>query len=411
MDERLEEHAAAHRADVTRFATELIRTPSLSGDEEAVATLVMDELRRLGYDEVFSDAVGNVVGVLRGTGTGPSVLFCSHLDTAEPGDPELWERSPYEVVEQDGALLGLGASDSKGALAAQVYAGALLKHLGVPLAGDVIVAGVVMAERAEGFGIAHLFEATLPEHGLAPAFVVMGDPTGLDVFLGQRGRLELEVVTIGRTSHASAPWLGVNAAYKMVPVIAGVHELAATLPSHPFLERSTIALTNLACTPARYSIIPDRCIASLDRRYLPSESLDTIVMQVQSLINRVADKDPEFKGEARVRTATETAYTGLSREVAKLLTPFVTSEEHPLVARAVAALAGVGQAPNFDKWYFSTEGGYVASVVGLPTIGYAPGEEKVSHTPYDRVRIEHLMTCVAGSAAIARAIAAEQTRE
>lgn len=411
MGQRLAEHAAQHAADVIRFATELISTPSLSGDEEAVATLVLSELRRLGFDPVFADEVGNVVGVLKGAGTGPAVLFCSHMDTAEPGDPELWERSPYEVAQIDGALVGLGASDSKGALAAQVYGAALLKELGVPLAGDVIVAGVVMAERAEGFGIAHLFDQTLPAHGLKPDFVVMGDPTGLDVFLGQRGRLELEVTTIGRTSHASAPWLGVNAAYKMVPVIAGVHELASTLPSHPFLERSTISLTNLACTPARYSIIPDRCIASLDRRYLPSESLDTIIMQVQSLINRVAAKDPEFKGEAKVRMVQETAYTGVTKEVPKLLTPFVTSEKHPLVAKAVGALEALGHTPHFDKWYFSTEGGYVASVVGLPTIGYAPGEEKVSHTPYDRVRIDHLMTCVAGSAAIAEAIAADKTRE
>lgn len=411
MDECLAEHAAQHAADVIRFATELIRTPSLSGDEGAVAARVMDEMRRLGYDDVFSDEVGNVVGVIRGTGNGQSVLFCSHLDTSEPGDPDLWERSPYEAVEVDGALVGLGASDSKGAIASQVYAGALSKIGGAPLAGDVIVAGVVMAERAEGFGISQLFDVTLPAHGLRPALVVMGDPTGLDVFLGQRGRLELEVVTIGRTSHASAPWLGVNAAYKMVPVIEGVHELASTLPSHPFLEKSTIALTNLACTPARYSIIPDRCIASLDRRYLPSESLDTIIMQVQSLINRVAAKDPEFKGEARVRVARETSYTGVTREVPKLLTPFVTSERDPLVARAVGALEALGHSPHFDKWYFSTEGGYVSSVVGLPTIGYAPGEEKVSHTPYDRVRIDNLMTCVAGSAAIARAIAADETRE
>ncbi len=411
MGQRLADHAGHHRADVIRFATELIRTPSLSGDEEAVAALIMGELHRLGFDAVFADEVGNVVGVLKGTGKGPGILFCSHMDTSEPGDPELWDRSPYDVVEADGALCGLGASDSKGAIAAQVYGAAMLRAMGVPLSGDVIVACVVMAEQAEGFGIGHLFDVTLPAQGLKPGFVVMGDPTGLDVFLGQRGRLELEVSSIGRTSHASAPWLGVNAAYKMVPVIEGVHELAATLPSHPFLERSTIALTNLVCTPARYSMIPDRCIASLDRRFLPSETLDTIIMQVQSLISRVSAKDPEFKGEAKVRMVEETAYTGLTKEVPKLLMPFVTSERHPLVAKAVGALEALGHSPNFDKWYFSTEGGYVASVVGLPTIGYAPGEEKVSHTPYDRVRIDHLMTCVAGSAAIAQAIAAAETRE
>lgn len=411
MYQRFAEHTDEHQADILRFVTELIRTPSESGDEAAAASLVADTMRACGYDEVIVDEVGNVVGVLKGSGGGAGVLFCAHMDTRDPGDPELWERSPYDALVADGALLGLGAADSKGAIAAQVYAGKVLRHAGLSLAGDVIVACVVMAEKDEGFGIAHLFERTLKQHGLVPSLVVMGDPTGLDVFLGQRGRLELEVVTIGRTSHASAPQLGVNAAYQMVDVVAGIHALSATLPSHPFLEKSTIAVTHLACAPVRPSVIPDRCIASLDRRYLPTESLDTVLMQVQSLISRVADKNPDFKGEAKVVTVEETAYTGLSKTVPKLLSPFVTSEGHPQVVKAVGALEALGQRPRFDKWCFATEGGYAASIAGVPTIGYAPGEERYAHTPYDRVRIDSLMACVAGSAAIAQAIAGAVTRD
>lgn len=402
MPARLRELAATHREALSSLASRLLSIPSSSGHEGEIAAVVAETARALGFDEVTTDAVGNVVAVVRGKGQGKAVIFLAHLDTAEVGEVSLWPHGPHAGTVVDGELYGLGAADAKGAIAAMLYLAPLLREAGVELVGDVVVACPVMAERAECLGVAHLFDTTLPALEVKPALAVLGDPTGLDLFLGQRGRLELEVMTIGRTSHASSPWLGVNAAYKMVPVISEIHQLAATLPSDPFLEKSTIALTDLRCTPMATSVVPDRCYAAVDRRYLPTESLDTILMQVQSLLNRVAQQDPEFKGEARVRYVKETSYTGYTREVPKLLAPFLTSEKHPVVGRVVTALEALDEHPNFDKWYFATEGGYIATLAGVPTVGYAPGEEKVAHTPYDRVKIDHLVRAAAGYAAIAR---------
>lgn len=402
MPPRLRELAESHRAALTALAAELLSIPSPSGQEEAIAKRVQEEARRLGYDEVRIDEVGNVVAVVRGAGRGRAVIFLAHLDHAPVGDLAAWPHGPYAGIEADGALHGVGAADAKGAIASMLYLAPLLREAGVQLAGDVVVACPVMAERAAALGVAHLFDQTLPALEIKPALAVLGDPTGLDLSLGQRGRLELEITTIGRTSHASSPWLGVNAAYKMVPVIEEIHQLSSTLPSDPFLEKSTISLTDLRCTPESTAVVPDRCVAAVDRRYLPTESLDTILMQVQSMLNRVAQRDEDFKGEARVRYEVETTYTGYTREVPKLLAPFLTSEKSPLVGRVVRALEGLDENPNFDKWYFATEGGYIATLVGVPTLGYAPGEEKVAHTPYDRVQIDDLVRAAAGYAAIAR---------
>ncbi len=402
---QLSDALSSQRDALVAFAQELIRTPSPSGAESAVATLIATRLRELAFDDVFTDEVGNVVGLLKGRSDGPSVLFCAHMDTPDPGDLELWERDPLDAHRDGDALTGLGASDAKGSIASFVYGAASLKAEASPLAGDVLVACVVMAERAEGFGISHLFEKTLPARGVHPALVVMGDPTGLNLYLGQRGRMELEVTTVGRTAHASTPWLGQNAVYKMVPVIEGLQDLSTMLPSHPFLGKSTISLTNLSSTPGRFSIIPDRCIAAIDRRFLPNESLETILGQVQAILIRTGQADAEFRGEAKVRIVQETAYTGVTREVPKLLSPFVTPESNPWVQKAVTALEGLGESPRFDKWHFSTEGGYTAGVLGIPTIGYAPGEENYSHTPYDRVSISKLVRAAQGTAAIARAVA------
>ncbi len=387
------------------FAQALIRTPSLSGDESAVAALITRQLRELHYDDVFTDEVGNVVGVIKGRSEGPSVLFCAHMDTPDPGDLELWERDPFDAHLDGDMLTGLGASDAKGSIAAYAFGAASLLSSGQSLAGDVVVAFVVMAERAEAFGISHLFEKTLPARAIRPRLVVMGDPTDLNLYLGQRGRMEIEVKTIGRTAHASTPWLGQNAVYKMMPVVEGIQNLSTMLPCHPFLGKSTLSVTQLYCTPGRFSIIPDRCLASLDRRFLPSESLETILGQVEAILIRTGQSDPEFRGEAKVRMVEETAYTGVTREVPKLLASFLTSDEDPWVQVALKALEGLGDKPRFDKWHFSTEGGYTAGVLGLATLGYAPGEENYSHTPYDRVSVEKLVRAARGTAAIAAAVA------
>src|SRR5690242_9677652 len=102
---------------MVEFGQRLIRTPSLPGEERAIAELTAGEMKRLGYDDVWTDRVGNVIGVLRGSGSGPSVQFNSHLDHVDVGDPALWPYPPFDAVVSDGTLFGRGASDVKGAMA------------------------------------------------------------------------------------------------------------------------------------------------------------------------------------------------------------------------------------------------------------------------------------------------------
>lgn len=394
------EQAEAWREAIVTFAQELVRTPSPSGDEKALADRLTAKMQELGYDEVFTDAIGNVVGRMRGAGTGPSALFVSHMDDVEAGDRALWQHDPLGGQIADGFLHGLGAADHKGALAAMIYAGALIRKAGVQLRGDYLVAATVHQNTRASIGMRYLVDKTMPERGIHFDLVVLGDPTRLDVFLGHRGRIEIEVVTVGRTSHAGAPWLGANAVYKMMPVIEAIQQLGTTLPSHPFLEKSTLALTDIEAAPGTPNAVPDRCTIALDRRFLPSESSDEVVWQVQSIINRLAAGESEFIGEVRVKQATEVSYTGERQTVGKLMHPFVTDQTHALVKDAVDALEAVGQAPRFGKWTFTTDGGYTSAIKKVITLGYAPGDEKFAQTPFDRVPIDQMIQAAAGYAAI-----------
>jgi len=405
MNLQIIETAGKLQEKMLAFAQALIQTPSLSGEEKCVALLCESEMKRLGYDEVFIDEVGNVVGIMRGTGGGCNLMYNSHMDHVDPGNAALWEHPPYGAVMADGYIHGRAASDVKGGFATQIYAGALLHQAGIRLRGDYIVTGVVQEEPAEMLGIQYLCDKTFPAHGLRFDLMISSEATGLNLFLGHRGRVELEVVTEGRTSHGSAPWRGINAVTKMLPVLEQVNRLAGTLPVHPVLGQSTLALTNISCSPGRLSIIPDICTVSLDRRLLPEESCETALAQIESILTDLSRKDSEFKAQARIRTVSETSWTGYSADCEKKMAAWLIRPDHPLVIETLKALHSIGQTPDFGQWDFATDASYVTGVLGIPTIGYSPMEEQYAHTPQDRVSTALMLKALTGNAAIAMRIA------
>jgi len=402
MYDKILELSKEMEQDVISFAQKLIQTPSISGGEKALADLCMDEMKKLGYDEVFRDGAGNIVGIIKGTGEGKNIMYNSHMDHVDPGDIKNWEYDPYAAVIDGEYMHGRAASDVKGGMASQIYAGAVLKKLG-KLKGDFIYTGVVQEEPAEMFGMKYLCDVTRKEKNINFDLMVSSEATGMNLYIGHRGRVEMEVVTYGRTSHGSAPWRGINAVYKMVPIIEGIQKIAETLPPHDFLGKATLAVTIISCSPGRLSIIPDVCTVSLDRRLVPGETVEDAMKPIKELIEDLKKKDPEFKAEIRVRKVRETSYTGYSEEVEKLMDAWIVDKDHPYVKSAVEALNKVGQNPGFGKWDFGTDASYVTGKLGIPTIGYSPMEEQYAHTPIDRVKVENIAKAVAGNAAIAYA--------
>ena len=390
--------------DVTAFARKLVQTPSISGQEQEVAKLIASEMERLGYDEVFTDTMGNVVGMIKGSGQGENIMFNGHMDQVDPGRLEAWEHDPYGGIITGGYLHGRGTCDMKGAIASQVYAASLIKGLGLAHRGDIIVTSVVQEEPAECLGMAYLCDVTLAQRGIKVDSVVLGEPTDLKLVLGHKGRVELEVTTIGRTSHGSAPWHGINAVYKMLPILAKAQALDALLPNHELLGKSTIALTIISCSPGQLSVIPDLCTVSLDRRLTPGETTDHTLGQIETILKETSQEDADFQGSVRVREIEEVSYTGLRTLARKLMLPWLIPAEHPKVTTMLTTLNEVGQQPELGYWDFATDGSHTAAVLGIPTIGYGPGEGNLAHTPQERINLDSLMQSVIGNAAIALAI-------
>ncbi len=242
---------------------ELVRIPSPSGREEAVARSLEAWARDRGL-EVTRDETAVALRV-RGRGEGPLLLLASHLDTVPPG--EGWTVDPWEGVVRDGLLTGRGAVDAKASVAAMAAAAALLAASGGPSRGELVVLATYGEETRD---------TTMPEAlrrlGRVPDAAVVGEPTGLEPAVAQRGLVIAEVRWRGRQVHAgwaaSLPGPPANA------ITAAARDLArleGTLPGgdHPLLGPVTVTPTMLRAGVAR-NVTPPACTAILDVRTTPA---------------------------------------------------------------------------------------------------------------------------------------------
>ena len=366
------------------FARDLIRIPSPPGREAEVAARVRDEMIRLGFDDVGVDPAGNVIGVIRGTGSGPKVMLSSHLDIVAAGDPTDWEHPPFAAAVEGGYLHGRGAMDIKGPLAIQTYAAAALKGRA---SGDVIVAHTVLEERG-GLGMQLLLESGM----VRPDAVVIGESTHGDICIGHRGRAEIEVIIHGLAGHASAPSRALNALSLLPAVLEGCWELRGDQPTDPVLGTATVAPTSVETLPETRNVIPDRVTVALDWRILPGTDAETLLARVREVIGaRLPDLPDGFGVEVRMTEEEQSTYTGVSRTKPMLSPGFLLGVDHPVAQAAASAVGrrGDGGSPaTVRPWTFATDGGWTCGVHGIPTIGFAPGEERYAHTNRERLELE-----------------------
>jgi putative selenium metabolism hydrolase len=222
---------------------------------------------------------------------------------------------------------------------------------------------------------------------------VLGECTDLAVNRGHRGRAEIEVVTRGRSCHASAPERGENAIYRMTPVVEGIKWMAENLPADPFLGKGSIAVTSIECSTPSLNAVPDRCRIYVDRRLVPADTRDSVAREIDQIARFTG-------GEVAITRYARTSHRGLAREREKFFPAWAVAEDSRAVSRAKDACRSLfGAPPEVGKWVFSTDGNYSAGIRSIPTIGFGPGEERHAHAADDQVRVDDLWKAAAFYAA------------
>jgi putative selenium metabolism hydrolase len=366
------------------FAADLIRIPGLPGQEGDVARRVREEMIALGLEDVRVDDTGNVIGVARGRGQAPAALLNCHLDVVAEGDHDEWEVPPFSGEVSDGYLHGRGAMDIKGPLAVQTYAAAALAGRAP---GDVIVAHTVLEERG-GLGMKRLLESGSVE----PGVVVIGEATHGDVCIGHRGRAEVEVAIHGVAGHASVPDRARNALDLLGDVLAAVGDLSERQESDPVLGPASLVATMVDVLPESRNVIPDSVVVTIDWRVLPGDDHESLLTRIAAAIAARRPEVPEgLSYDVRMAAERQRTYTGLAEERALFTPGFLMPADAPVVLAAAAAVGrrdGASGPAEIRPWRFATDGGWSCGVHGIPTVGFAPGEERYAHTNRERLAVD-----------------------
>lgn len=385
-------HSPVGDEAMVEFLLRYLAVSSPSTEEGQAATVLADEMRRLGF-EVVVDDWGNVVGTLR-LGWGPTVLVDCHLDTVGVTDPSAWTRSPSGEIA-DGRVYGRGAMDMKGPTAAVLHG---LASLAGGSVGTVVVSGTVAEELVEGPALVHVCEAVRPD------FVVVAESTDLRVNHGQRGRAEIEVSVFGRSSHSAHPEAGVNAAEVMADVIVAMRGMDA--PTDPHLGTGIQALTDVMSNPyPGLSVLPDRCTATYDRRLLVGETADEVLEPIRALVDEVAARY-SAAGDVRIATDDYRTYTGIPVTCPNFAPAWFTDPAAAVVAAPVAALRAAGLPHELGVYGFCTNASGSAGTLGIPSLGYGPGEEDQAHTVDESVALADLSVAARGYRAVVSALLA-----
>lgn len=383
--------AESYTPDMVRFLRDMIAIPSESEHEKQVIECARREMEKVGFDEIKIDGMGNLLGRI---GHGPRILAMdAHLDTVGVGDATTWTRDPYQGEIKDGIVYGRGAGDQEGGMAAMVYGAKIMKELGLTGEASVWMTGTVMEEDCDGL----CWDYILRRNVLHPEVVVITEPTDLGVYRGHRGRMEMEVRTQGLSAHGSAPERGINAVYKMSPIVADIERLNEVLSQDgdAFLGKGTVTISHIRSTSPSLCAVADSCTIHVDRRLTKGETQEAAVAQIEAL--------PSVRSTGAKVTVLEyerPSYTGLVHPMKKYYPTWILEEHHPLVqAGARAAQMILGRAPRIDKWGFSTNGIATCGLHGIPTIGFGPAHERTAHSPEDQCPIEHLTYAAAFYAA------------
>ncbi|MCK4764293.1 MAG: YgeY family selenium metabolism-linked hydrolase, partial [Candidatus Aminicenantes bacterium] len=384
MKEKITKITESLRGDMVKFLREIIAIPSMSGKEEAVVQRMKAEMQKLGYDKIQVDPLGNLLGTMGGGGK--ILALDGHCDTVGIGNPENWQVDPFKGDYRDGIIYGRGASDQKAGLAAAIYAGKILKEIGIPGNMSFLVVASVLEEDYEGLCWRYIIE----ENKIKPQAVLMTEPSNLGIMMGQRGRLEIKVHTRGISCHGSAPERGENAIYKIAPIIRDIELLNEQLPPKELLGKGTVAVTEARSSSPSLCAVADSASIHLDRRLTAGETLETAVAEIENLESVKAARAEVIVPEYKV-----TGYTGLDYPVKAYYPTWLMEREHALVKTAEKAYENqFSSRGDVGVWTFSTNGVTTKGVFDIPTIGFGPGEEKHAHTPYDQVPEEQVIKAV-----------------
>ena len=393
----------------------LVRIPSITGSEEAVAAWAVAALEGLGLDvevvspdlvelrrdpewpgEEMARASLPVVLGRAGTPGGRRVILSGHLDVVPPGEPTTWTVDPWGGEVRDGALYGRGACDMKGGVAAILGAVRALRdgeQLGA-LAGELLVA-LVPSEEDGGQGTLAAIRA-----GATGDMAIITEPSALEIVVAHAGAITFRLTVPGRAAHASQRREGVSALDNLFTLVRALEADEARRndaeqdPLMTDLGLPYPTIIGMISGGEWASTVLDRVVAEGRYGVRLGQSPDDAADELRACITEACAADPFLRDHPATVEITGGRF-GSAR----------VPDDHALVEGLAAVATAIGgRAPERYGAPYGADMRLFVNVGDTPCVIYGPGHARHAHSADERVPLAEVATC-------ARVLAAWVSRE
>lgn len=401
MQKRIHNWIQANQSKSIELLQKLVQIPSVQGKEAQVQEIVAKKLSEIGCEvdvweldgkqlkshpyfyssrETFEGSP-NVVGILKGSGNGRSVVLNGHIDVVPEGDPNQWTYEPYSGKVADGKLYGRGSTDMKGGNIALIIAMEAIRSLGIQLKGDIIFQSVVEEESGGAGTLAAVLKGYTADAAIIP------EPTNMKIFPKQQGSKWFRVIVKGRTAHGGTRYHGVSAIDKSMQVIEHIKELEKIRNDRidePLYKSIPIPIPiNIGRIEGGDwpSSVPD--VVKIEGRIgiAPNERIEVAQRELEDWLNKLPEKDEWFTDKP-----VEIEWFG-ARWV-----PGAIELDHPLMNSLTKYFKAVtGKDPEVEAAPWGTDGGLLTQVGNTPSVVFGPGITSLAHFPDEHIEVVKIL--------------------
>ncbi len=401
LKRRIRQWMLDHKDEGVAFLGQLVQSPSTQGNEADVQDLVAHKLYQMGLQVDSWELDGeelrthpyfcssrenfqgspNVIGLLKGTGGGRSIILNGHVDVVPEGDKKQWVDDPYSGAIRDGKMYGRGVTDMKGGNVALLLAIQAIQDLGLSLKGDVIFQSVVEEES----GGAGTLAATLKGYKADAALIP--EPTGMRIFPKQQGSMWFRIHVKGRSAHGGTRYEGVSAIEKSMLVLNHIRELEESRNARitdPLYRNTPIPIPiNVGVIQGGNwpSSVPDHVKLEGRMGVAPDETIEEAKNEMEQSLKQLSERDPWLKEHPPI----------LEWFGARWI-PGTMDPEHELMNILVDQYRNVTEAePVIEASPWGTDGGLLAQVGQTPAIVFGPGVTEVAHYPNEYIVLDTMI--------------------
>ncbi len=375
--------------ELVSFTQDLIKINSVfdpgkaGANETEVAAFIYEFLKKHGFEVHIQEVVPgrpNIIGILNGKTPGKTLLFEGHTDVVTAGNKEDWRFDPFGAVIENGRIYGRGSCDTKGNVAAAIFAVKAIKESSEELSGRIILC-IPCDEEGMMIGIKDFIDKGWADH-VDGAVICEPEENQLCIF--QKGAMRAEVRVLGKQSHGAMPLSGINPNWRLAKIIIELEKLEKAekqrVGMHPYLGWPSITPT-IIMSPSKgepqINVVPADAYMTLDIRTTPGQEHHELKQQIQAIYDLLSETDPEFN--ATLNIIEERPWTE-------------TSKEDPIVKAIAKAYTEITKKePKYNGVPGATDGTFLSVLRGIPVIVTGAGDRMIPHQVDEYVDIGELV--------------------